>query len=188
MQKKRIALAGIAGLLVTFAFIAVYPAIAAYPSTGVSQTPLPSQGQPQVNGQSAGSLAKISFTSGQTITFTSTAGGYYVIGNPDTNGSATGTLTLKVNGVLQGGYVVSVTGGTINVGGTSYTITGGSSEAGPLGKHMVGQGTAGDGTFFLFREQSIGSFGTTRYGILRFDLSNGTAQYSVRLLVTAATS
>jgi hypothetical protein len=188
MQTKKIALAGIAGLVVAFAFLAVYPAVAAYPSTGASQTPVASQGQIQVNSQSVGSLTKISFTSGQTITFTSTAGGYFVVGNQDINGSASGTLTLKVNGVLQGGYVVSVTGGTISVGGTSFTITSGSSEIGPYGKHMVGQGTASDGTFFLFREQSIGSFGSAQYGILRFDLSNGTTQYSVRLLVTAATA
>jgi hypothetical protein len=181
MQTKTVVLAGIAGLLAVLAVVVAYPAIAA-------SQPLQSQGQLQMSGQSSGSLAKISFTSGQTITFASTAGGYFVIGNHDINGSASGTLTMKVNGVLKGGYVVTVTGGTINIGGSSYTISGGSAEIGPYGRHVVGQGAASNSAFFLFRERSLGRFGGTPYGILTFDLSTGSTQYGIRLLVTAATA
>jgi hypothetical protein len=183
MQTKTVALVGIASLLAVFALVAASPTIAA------SQThPLQTEGQLQTGSQSLASLAKITFSSGQTITFTSTAGGYLVVGDRDINGSASGTLTLQVNGVLKGGYVVTVTGGTINIGSTSYTISGGSAEIGPYGRQVVGQGTASNSGLFLFRERSLGSFGSAQYGVLAFDLSNGSTEYGIRLLVTAATA
>lgn len=183
MNRKTIALAGIAGFIAILAVVVAYPTMAAT-QTGASQ----SQTQLLMNGQASHSLSKVSFTQGETVTFTSTAGGYIVIGDRDVNGTASGTLTIQVNGVLKGGYVVTVTGGSINLGGTAFTISGGSAEIGSYGRNVVGQGTASNSTFFLFHERSIGSFGGTPYGVLTFDLSNGSTEYGVRLLVTTATA
>jgi hypothetical protein len=198
MKTSTIAIGGIAGVLAILAMLVTYPAVAA------TQTPTPTiqQASSQLKGNqqlsnllnqqnlnTATSKApdKITFTSGQTITLTSTAGGYFVIGDRAQNGTASGTLSLKVDGVLKGGYVVSVTGGSIAIGATTYTVSGGSAEIGPFGRNIVGQGTTSSG-FFLFHDRSIGKFGAISYGILTFDLSNGSTEYAVRLLVTVATA
>jgi hypothetical protein len=195
MKTTTIAIGGIAGVLAVLAMLVTYPAMAATQTPTIQQASSQLQGNQQLsnllNSQnpntSGKALDKITFTSGQTITLTSTAGGYFVIGDRAQNGTASGTLSLKVDGVLKGGYVVSVTGGSIAIGATTYTVSGGSAEIGPFGRNIVGQGTTSSG-FFLFHDRSIGKFGAISYGILTFDLSNGSTEYAVRLLVTVATA
>jgi hypothetical protein len=183
MQTKTIGIAGIAGVLAILALVVAYPALAAA-ATGTAQ----SQMQTGTANQLPSSQGKISFTMGQKVTFTSIKGGYLVIGNRDINGTASGSLTIQVTGVLKGGCMVAVTSGTINIAGTSYTISGGSAEIGPYGKNVVGQGASGNPAFFLFHERSLGSFGGTAYGVLTFDLKTGSTEYGVRLLVNSATA
>lgn len=129
-------------------------------------------------------LQKADLQLGQTFTLTSVAGSYIEIGNPTVNGTATGSLNVKVTGVFTAGYSVSVTGGQLSVNGVTYTMSGGSGEVGSYGAHMVGQAQAGTSAQMLFATKDLGKFGTTSYGVLRIDLTNGTNGFAVKLLVT----
>ncbi len=162
------------------AIVLAYPAVAAMDGTSAQS---PNNIKQLLQDTQHKSLHRANLVVGQTITLTSVAGGYREIGNPSVNGTATGSLTLKVTGVFTGGYALSVTGGSINFNGNTYTVSGGSGELGPYGAHMVGQGQAGSAQF-LFSARDLGKFGTTSYGVLRVDLTNGSSEFGVRLLVT----
>jgi len=177
MNTKKIAVASTIGAFAVMALLFAYPAMAS--SSGAPQNLNTQQllAHPQYSNQ------KIQFSSGQTITLTSVAGGYREVGNPAVNGTASGSMTLQVSGTFTGGYALTVTGGSLNVNGATYTISGGSAELGRFGVYMVGQGQAGTAQF-LFQDRGIGKFGSTNYGILRIDLKDGSSEFAVRLLVT----
>jgi hypothetical protein len=178
MNTKKIAITSIVGAFAVMALLFAYPAIAASPSA--SQNTNPSQ----LLQQSATMASqKIQLTSGQTITLTSVAGGWWVVGDRANNGTASGTMALQVTGVLKDGYIISVTGGSFNINGTTYSISSGSAELGPHGIYLVGNGQAGTAQF-LFHGRSLGKFGSTGYGVLRVDLKDGTSEFAARLLVT----
>jgi len=178
MNTKKIAIASIVGAFAVMALLIAYPAMAASPSA--SQNTSPSQ----LLQQSATMASqKIQLTDGQTITLTSVAGGWWVVGDRATNGTATGTMTLQVTGVLKGGYIISLTGGSLNINGSTYSISSGSAELGSHQIWMVGNGQAGSAQF-LFQDRSLGKFGSTGYGVLRVDLKDGTSEFIARLLVT----
>lgn len=175
MNAKNIAVLTTIGLVAVSALVFAYPAMAT------------SLAGPQSNNILQGSqqqkqLDRIHLTVGQSISLSSVSGGYRQIGNPSVNGTATGSLSLKVTGALTGGYALAVSGGSVTLGGTSYAITTGSAELGPYGARMVGQGQAGTSQF-LFASRALGKFGSTGYGVLRIDLSNGANEFAVRLLV-----
>jgi hypothetical protein len=178
MNTKKTAAASAIGVFAVMALLFAYPAMAA------SQNSPQTTNVQQMLAQSAYSGSqKIQLTPGETITLTSVAGGYWVVGQPSSNGTASGTMTLQVTGALKAGYTISVTGGSFNINGTTYTISGGSAELGPHGRSMVGQGQAG-GAQFLFIDRNLGKFGSTNYGVLRVDLQDGSSQFAARLLVT----
>ena len=182
MNKKKIAIASTVGAFAVVALLVAYPAMAASPAT--SQNP----NIPQMLQRSAYMAShRIQLTDGQAITLTSVAGGYWVVGDRASNGTASGTMTLQVSGVLKAGYIISVTGGSFDINGTTYTISGGSAQLGPHGAHAVGNGQAGSAQF-LFLDRNLGKFGSTNYGVLRVDLKDGTSEFAARLLVTIAVS
>ena len=162
------------------ALLVAYPAMAASPSApqnaNVSQMLAQSANMPS---------HRIQLAEGQTITLTSVAGGYWVVGDRASNGTASGTVTLQVSGVLKGGYIITVTGGSFNIDNTAYAITSGSAELGPRGIWMVGNGQAGTAQF-LFLDRNLGKFGSASYGVLRVDLKDGTSEFAARLLVSIA--
>jgi hypothetical protein len=178
MNTKKIAIASIVGAFVVMGLLFTYPALAASPS--VTQNTSPSQLL-----QQSATMApqKIQLTDGQTITLTSVAGGWWVVGDRANNGTASGTMTLQVTGALKAGYIISVTGGSFNINGTTYSISSGSAELGPHRINMDGNGQAGTAQF-LFQDRSLGKFGSTGYGVLRVDLKDGTSEFAARLLVT----
>ncbi|HXW95449.1 MAG TPA: hypothetical protein VEJ19_07070 [Nitrososphaerales archaeon] len=178
MNTKKIAIASIVGAFAVMALLVAYPAIAASPSASQSTSPSKLLQQSVTMASQ-----KIQLTDGQTITLSSVAGGWWVIGDRADNGTATGTMTLQVTGVLKGGYIISVTGGSFNINGTTYGISSGSAELGPHRIYMVGNGQAGSAQF-LFQDRSLGKFGSTGYGVLRVDLKDGTSEFAARLLVT----
>jgi hypothetical protein len=179
MNTKKIAVASTLGVFAVMALLFAYPAMAA--STG---TPQNSSVQQQLLQRSAYmSSQKIQLSNGQTITLTSVAGGWWQVGDRAVNGTASGTMTLQVSGALKGGYIISITGGSLNIGGTTYTVSSGSAELGPFGRFMVGQGQTGDAQF-LFNGRNLGNFGSTNYGVLRVDLKTGSSEFAARLLVT----
>lgn len=179
MNTKKTAIASSIGILTAVALLLAYPAMAAAAAggpqitnqlpTSVRSTRLPSQ--------------KIQLSVGQTVTLDSVAGGYWVIGSLGTNGTASGTITLQVTGALSGGYVTTLTGGTLSINGTNYAISGGSAELGSSGRLIVGQGQAG-GSQFLFHALNLGKFGSTNYGVLLVDFKAGPSEFAARLLVT----
>jgi hypothetical protein len=166
------------GAVAIVAMLFAYPAMAANVAAPVAPS------IQQLVPQQANSNQKIQLSTGQTITLTSVAGGYRQVGDRSVNGTAAGSLTLQVTGVFTGGYALSVTGGSISLNGTTYTVSGGSGELGPRGVHMVGQGQASNSTQFLFAAKNLGKLGGNSYGILRIDLSNGNSEFAIRLLVT----
>ncbi|HUI22843.1 MAG TPA: hypothetical protein VLY82_00440 [Nitrososphaerales archaeon] len=178
MNTKKIAIASTVGAFAVMAMLFAYPAMASSPGTQSN----PSFQQMLQHPQYA-NAQKIQLSSGQTITLTSAAGGYWIVGDRNSNGTASGSMTLQVSGSLTGGYILTVTGGNLNINGTTYTISSGSAELGPRGAYTVGQGQAGNAQF-LFVDRGIGKFGSTSYGILRVDLKDGSSEFAARLLVT----
>ena len=162
------------------AFVVAFPAMAASPNA-----PLSNNTRQLLQHSAYLSAQPIQLSSGQTITLTSVAGGYWVVGDRTVNGTASGSMTLQVSGDLTGGYILTVTGGSFNVNGTTYTISTGSAELGPRGYCMVGNGQAGTGQF-LFLDRNLGKFGNTNYGVLRVDLKDGSSEFAARLLVTVS--
>ncbi len=178
MNTKKIAVASVLGAFAAMALLVAYPAMAAPPSA--SQNPNLAQ---MLHSSAYTTSQRIQLTDGQTITLTSVAGGYWVVGNRNSNGTASGSMTLQVSGSLVGGYVLTVTGGSLNINGTTYAISGGTAELGPRGTYTVGQGQSGTAQF-LFLERNLGRFGGANYGALRIDLKNGASEMAARLLVT----
>ncbi len=125
----------------------------------------------------------VSLSVGQTITITSTQGKFWVYATPSKNGTASGTLTFTVTGKLARGYTLSVTGGSIVVDGTTYTVSSGSAQMGLFANAMVGQGATTPTGQFLFRAQAHGSFAGTS-GSVSLDFTNGTTEYAVALAGT----
>jgi hypothetical protein len=179
MNTKNLAIATAVGVLALAGLLVAFPAMAA--STGFAS---PRNSNMNTNLQAHSQLTRPNLQVGQSFTLTSIAGGYREIGNPSVNGTATGSLTFQVSGTFTAGYSVSVTGGQVTANGTTYTVSGGSGELGRYGVHMVGQGQAGTAAQFLFSANNLGKFGSADYGVLRVDLSNGSGEFAVRLLVT----
>jgi len=127
---------------------------------------------------SSGSIP--SLTVGQTITFTSTAGHFRVVGDRTHNGTASGTVTVTVTGKFASGYSLSITSGTLNVNGTKITISSGSAETGADAHHMVGQGVASSGAF-LVKATARGTFGG-EYATMSLDLNSGATEYAIALI------
>ncbi len=178
MNTKKIAIASTVGVFAVMALLFAYPAMAA--STNAPQN---LNTQQLVQRSAYMSSQKIQLSAGQTITLTSVAGGYWVVGDRAVNGTASGSMTLQVSGALTGGYILSVTGGSLNINGITYTISSGSAELGPHGAYLAGNGQAGTAQF-LFLDRNLGKFGATNYGVLRVDLKDGTSEFAARLLVT----
>ncbi len=195
MKTKSVALAMIACVLAVLVIFVAYPAITAQSQlittprqTGAIQLEAHHSMQVHRLGEMQRIGEKVNLSPGQTITLTSTAGGYQVIGEPNETGTATGKLTLQVGGAFRQGYILQVTAGSITIGSTTYTVSGGSAQTGHFGINMIGQGAADNGAHFLFHERDLGKFGSTDYGILNVDLNNGSTEFAVRLLVTSSTT
>ena len=181
MNTKKIAVASTVIACAVMALLFAYPAVA-------SSAFVPQNSNPQNLLQHSAYMAgqRIQLSSGQTITLASVAGGYWVVGERSVNGTASGSMTLNVSGSLTGGHILTLTGGSLTINGTTYIISSGSAELGPRGAYIVGQGQAGT-TQFLFLDRSLGKFGNTAYGVLRVDLKAGSSEFAARLLVTIST-
>jgi len=135
-------------------------------------------------GGGRGQAQAATFTTGQTITLTSTAGSYFVVGTQGkTNGTASGTLTLTVDGKLTAGYILSV-GGSVTVAGTTYNVTSGSAVMGPGGANIQGEGATSSSGSYILRATARGNFSGTTSAKVTLDFSNGTTEYAVSLTST----
>ncbi|MDG7008485.1 MAG: hypothetical protein JRN06_09640 [Nitrososphaerota archaeon] len=179
MNTKKMAIASAVGVFALTAVLVAYPAMAA------SGAPSASNVQQMLQHPRYATLDKIQLSTGQTVTLTSVAGGYWEVGDREVNGTASGTITLQVTGALAGGYSLSVTGGSFVINGTTYTVSSGSAELGPYGIRMVGQGQSGTAQF-LFGGRDLGKFGSTSFAILRVDLKGGSSEFAARMLVSVS--
>ncbi len=178
MNARNLALTTAVGTVAVMALIFAYPAMAS------SITAPQNTNVQQLAHQQNKSVERVYLSVGQSIILTSVAGGYRQVGDAAANGTAAGSLTLRVTGSFAGGYALAVTGGTISLNGTTFNVSGGSAELGPYGVRMVGQGQAGSSAQFLFSARDLGKFGNTSYGVLRFDITSGPNEFGVKLLVT----
>jgi hypothetical protein len=143
----------------------------------------PAHGGP-FGGDRGGRSQATTFTTGQTITLTSSSGNYYVVGTQGkTNGTASGTLTFTVTGKLSAGYILNI-GGTLVVNGTTYNVTSGSAMMGPGGAGIQGQGATNSSGSYMVRAQARGDFSGTTTARVALDFSNGTTEYAVLLTST----
>jgi hypothetical protein len=180
MNTKRMAIASTIGALAIAALIFAYPAVAT--STATSQN---SNLQQILQRSATLHSQEIQLSAGQTVNLTGVAGGYWVVGDRSVNGTASASMTLQVTGTFAGGFALAVTGGSLTINGTTYTISDGSAELGAHGICIVGQGQAGTAQF-LFQGRDLGKFGDTYYGVLRIDLQSGSSEFGARLLVTVS--
>jgi len=108
----------------------------------------------------------------------------------DVNGSASGTLTLQVTGVFHTGYTLSITGGSLVVGGQTYSVSSGTAQLGVHGRYFSGQLTLSTGgsqtqyTALLAGKRVAGINGTPYYAV-HLDLVVGQTEYLVTLLAQA---
>jgi hypothetical protein len=124
--------------------------------------------------------AAVNLTVGQTITMTSSSGSYYVVGTPSSNGTASGTVTFTVTSRLSEGYTLSITSGSIVVGGTTYTVSSGTAQTGPSADIISGQGTTTPTGQFLLHGDARGTFAGT-ISQLFLDFKAGSTEYAVTL-------
>jgi hypothetical protein len=116
---------------------------------------------------------------GQKISFTSTSGHYFVVGNRAENGTASASLTFTVTGNLTEAYTLSISG-TIVIGSTTYTISSGSGQMTPSATSISGQGTTSTSGAFVLQATARGSFvGTT--SSVSLDIQSGSTEYLVSL-------
>ena len=135
-------------------------------------------------GGRGGQGSTATFTTGQTITLTSTSGEYFVVGTQGkTNGTASGTLTLTVTGKLTAGYILNVAG-SLTVAGTTYNVTSGSAIMGPGGSGIQGEGATSSSGSYILRATARGDFSGTTTSTVSVDFSNGTTEYAVVLTST----
>ncbi len=119
---------------------------------------------------------------GTKITFTSTSGQYFVVGNRSENGTASGSLTFTVTGNLTEAYTLSISGGVV-VGSTTSTISSGSGQMSPSASSISGQGTTTTSGAFILQGTARGSFvGNT--ATLSLDIQSGSTEYLVLLTGT----
>lgn len=124
---------------------------------------------------------------GQNITIESTQGRFRVVGDPSLTGNASGSATFTVTGEFAGGYSLSISSGSLDVNGTTYTVSSGSVEMGHYAHSLVGQGTAtspaANSGAFLVRATARGSF-AGEYATMSLDLQNGNTEYAIFLAGT----
>lgn len=128
-------------------------------------------------------LQQANLTVGQTITVTSTQGKFYVVGEANDTGTASGTVTFTVTGKLAAGYTLSITQGSLVVNGTTYTISSGSAQTDPAATTLTGQGATTPAGQFIIQADSSGSFAGTS-ATMSLDLGAGTTEYLVTLAGT----
>lgn len=124
--------------------------------------------------------SRVNVTVGTTIVLASTQGEYYVVGSPTKNGTASGTLTFTVTGSLSEGYTLTLTSGSIVVGGTTYTISSGTAQMSPAANSISGQGATTPSGEFILQASAHGSF-VGSSGTVSLDLSAGTTEYLINL-------
>lgn len=92
----------------------------------------------------------LNLTVGETLTLTGLTGRYTSVTNSSVKGNATGTIVVKVTSAFKEGYLLTISSGSITLGTTTYTVTGGTVELNPSGQAGAGTGsTSSSGQFLI---------------------------------------
>ncbi len=108
--------------------------------------------------------------------------------SPTAVGTAAGTITFAVTGVLREGYTLTLSSGTLSLGAISISLTGGSAVMGLSQSGVTGSGTAGVGGSMIYQGSSHSDFWGNTYSTFSLDLQLGGNEYLVQLLVTVSHS
>jgi hypothetical protein len=169
-----------------FAYLTLAPSVSAASNNNAQTLNLPcaTDKQPNIENNAMNDQCQqkvdANLSVGQTFTLTSTQGAYKVIGNSSETGVASGTLTFNVTGKLTQGYILSLTSGSFEVNGTTYTVTSGSAQTGPYAQHLTGQGETSPSGQFLISASASGNFGGATSQV-KLDFSDGTTEYGISL-------
>jgi plastocyanin len=126
--------------------------------------------------------SSVQLTVGCKITFSNLEG--VAITSPTANlpnrVNASGSFTFTVTGVYQWGYSLTITSGTVTIGSTTYTVSGGNLVLNGRAMSGTGQGTMSSGPTFLVRVSGLGINSTGSVsGHVAFDITSGTSQWLV---------
>jgi hypothetical protein len=166
-----------------FAFIATAPGVFANPNSASNLgTNTVNANANTVNNQCSSDRIKADLSVGQTINISSIEGSFNVVGDRSQNGTASGTLTFTVTSALKTGYTLALTSGSLDLNGTTYTITSGSAETGIYAQNLVGQGETSPAGTFLIRANSTGNFGGVVLSQVRMDFNTSAAEYAVYMI------
>lgn len=142
-----------------------------------TSTPAQEDGDGEDNqDQAAGAQLSV----GQSFTLSNLTGHFVVSGNDSVEGTATGSLTVMVTGILHDGMTLSITSGHFMLGNTTFTISSGTIVVDSGDGSAVGSGTAGSARFII---QVDGLNGTMLSGAdtVHIDLKSGTTEFLISL-------
>jgi len=157
-----------------------------------SSLQVPAQSSPNAKTMESATTTGASFqgppalTVGETISFTSTSGTYGNFTNAKPIGTAAGTVTFTVTGALREGYTLTLSSGSLALGNTTVSLTGGSAVMGIGQANLVGSGTLSGGSMIYHATARPSLLGN--YNILSIDLQMGGQEYLVLLQVTSSHS
>jgi hypothetical protein len=124
---------------------------------------------------------QVSIATGTSIAITSTSGEFRVFGSPTTNGTANATMTFSVSSQLSRGYVLTLTGGTITINGTAYTVSSGTAQMNRAANAISGQGTTSSNGAFEVQARAYGDFTGTTTAQIALDIKIGSTDYAILL-------
>jgi hypothetical protein len=127
-----------------------------------------------------GGSNRLNLTVGQTLTLSALTGRYTSATNSSVKGNASGTLAAKVTAAFKEGYLLTISSGTLTLGGTKYSVTGGTVELVPSGQAGTGTGTTSSSGQFLIQ---LNIHGTSTNPIARavLDLKASGSEYLVSI-------
>ena len=122
-------------------------------------------------------------TSSETTTSTSTVTSSETTSSTHTwsSNSASASLVLQVTGIYFSGCTLSINSGTLTLGTTSYSITGGTILLDTWGPSGSGWGTTSAGTFLIQFSDLRGYPTSATLGLASIDFKTGSSEFLVSL-------
>ena len=122
----------------------------------------------------------LGLTVGENLTLSGLTGRYASTTNSSVNGNATGAITFQVTQSFKRGYILTISSGSVTLGGTTYTITGGSIELNPAGMAGSGSGSTSPSGQFLVHLNMHGTSASLN-GRAVLDMKAGGSEYLVTI-------
>ncbi len=126
-------------------------------------------------------LACSNLTVGETLSVSGLEGRFQNATNHEIQGNATGSFTFKVTQIYAQGCTLSITSGSLKLGSTTYTVTGGAMILNEGGRSGQGTGTTSGGSFLIRVDGLRGSSSSAGVGSIGLDLKQGASEFLVHL-------